>query len=250
MSFLDPILRPLLELNILSIVFIISTIITVLITVIYKLTTNQNLMKELKDEMKEFQKEMKELKEDPKKMMEVQKKSMQTNMKYMSHSMRSTLITFIPIILIFGWMNANIAYEPIKANEEFTIDAIFEKNTVGSIEIVVPAGITLLGDAEKEIQDNKATWTVKGEKGNYIDDSSLEFKFNNEIEYKNVIITNEQEFAPVIKKISDSKLRTIQINNKPMKVLNLFGWKIGWLGAYIIFSIVLSMALRKMLKVY
>jgi len=250
MSFLDPIFRPLLELDPLFIVLIISAIITVLITVIYKFTTNQNLMKELKDEMKEFQKEMKELKEDPKKMMEVQKKSMKTNMKYMSHSMRSTLITFIPIILIFGWMNANIAYEPIKANEEFTIDALFAKNTQGTIEITVPKGITLLGDAEKDIQDDKASWTLKGKEGSYIDDNALEFKFNNEVEYKNLIITNKQEFAPVTKKISNSKLKIIKINNKPMKVLNLFGWRVGWLGSYIIFSIILSMLLRKILKVY
>lgn len=250
MSFLDPVFRPLLELSPLFIVLIISAIITVLITTIYKFTTNQNLMKQLKDEMKEFQKEMKQLKDDPKRMMEINKKSMKTNMKYMSHSMRSTLITFIPIILIFGWMNANIAYEPILPNQEFTIDALFAKGTEGSIELVVPKGVNLLGDVEKKIQDGEATWTLKGKEGNYVDDDSLEFKFNNEIEYKNLIITNEQEFAPVIKKISDSRLKTIQINNKPMKVLNLFGWKVGWLGTYIIFSILMSMLLRKLLKVY
>lgn len=193
---------------------------------------------------------MKQLKDDPKRMMEINKKSMKTNMKYMSHSMRSTLITFIPIILIFGWMNANIAYEPILPNQEFTIDALFAKGTEGSIELVVPKGVNLLGDVEKKIQDGEATWTLKGKEGNYVDDDSLEFKFNNEIEYKNLIITNEQEFAPVIKKISDSRLKTIQINNKPMKVLNLFGWKVGWLGTYIIFSILMSMLLRKLLKVY
>jgi uncharacterized membrane protein (DUF106 family) len=250
MSFLDPVFRPLLGLDPLFIVIIISAIITVLITTIYKFTTNQNLMKQLKGEMKEFQKEMKELKDDPKKMMEVNKKAMQTNMKYMSHSMRSTLITFIPIILIFGWMNANIAYEPIQPNQEFTVEALFAKGTDGTIELIVPKGISSLGEAEKDLKDNKATWTLKGKEGNYIDNNALEFKYNNEVEYKNLIITNKQQFSPINKKISDSKLKMIQINNKPMKVLNLFGWKIGWLGTYIIFSILLSMLLRKLLKVY
>jgi len=52
---------------------------------------------------------------------------MQTNSKYMMQSMKSTFITFLPIILIFGWMNANIAYEPLFPNEEFTIDAVFNR---------------------------------------------------------------------------------------------------------------------------
>jgi len=250
MAFLDPVLGPLLTLNPLIIVLLISFIITVLITVIYKYTTNQNLMKQLKDEMKEFQKEMKELKNDPKKAMEVNKKAMQTNMKYMSHSMRSTLITFIPIILIFGWMNNSIAYEPIRPGEEFSIDASFSKNTQGTIELVVPEGITLITESEKTIKDDKATWVLKGEEGSYSNDKALEFKFNNEIEYKNLIISNKQEFAPVTQVVKDSKLKIIKINNQPMKVLNLFGWKIGWLGTYIIFSILLSMLLRKILKVY
>ena len=66
-------------------------------------------MKELKGEMKEFQKEMKDLKDDPKKMMEVQKRAMEKNMKYMLQSLKPTLFTFIPLILIFGWLRSYYA---------------------------------------------------------------------------------------------------------------------------------------------
>src|SRR3989338_11025380 len=135
MPFLSPIMDPLLVLPPLWIVIIISLVVTLIITLIYKWTTDQNLMKQLKDELKEFQKEMKELKAHPEKMMEVQKKAMQTNMKYMSHSMRSTLVTFVPIILLFGWMNANIAYDPILPGQEFTITAKFAANTFGTISL-------------------------------------------------------------------------------------------------------------------
>jgi len=122
---LSPIFDPLLKLPMLWVIVIMSFLITFLITLIYKFTTNQSLMKDLKNEMKELQKEMKELKSEPQKMMAVQKKAMQSNMKYMSHSMRSMLFTFIPIILIFGWMNANLAYEPIVPNQEFTTSVLF-----------------------------------------------------------------------------------------------------------------------------
>lgn len=160
MSLLDPIFNPLLEFNPLLIVLIISAIVCFIITIIYKLTTNQDLMKQLKEETKEFQKEMKELKEDPKKMMEVQKKAMKTNMRYMKHSMRSTLITFIPIILIFGWMNANIAYEPITPNQEFTVSVSLEKGVQGNVEIIAPEGIRVLTNTTKIVVDNEATWLL------------------------------------------------------------------------------------------
>ena len=73
--------------------------------------TNQELMKSLKAEIKDFQKEMKGYKDDAVKMMELQKKAMQKNMKYMKHSMKPTLFTFVPIIIIFGWLRTT--YTPI-----------------------------------------------------------------------------------------------------------------------------------------
>ncbi|MFC1769138.1 EMC3/TMCO1 family protein, partial [Nanoarchaeota archaeon] len=93
-TLLDPIFNPLLALSPLWIMLILSFLVSALITLIYKFTTDQNLMKSLKEEIKEFQNEMKELKHDPSKMMEVQKKAMQTNMKYMMQSLKSTLFTF------------------------------------------------------------------------------------------------------------------------------------------------------------
>jgi len=87
-------------LNLLSVSFIL----TGLITLSYKYLTDQTKMKELKDEMKGMQKKMKEFKDDPGKVMSMQKDAMKKNMEYMKHSMRPMLFTFIPIILVFGWL--------------------------------------------------------------------------------------------------------------------------------------------------
>jgi len=98
-NILDPIFSPLLNLPTLWAVIILAFFISLIITLIYKYVTDQNLMKQLKEEMKEFQKQIKELKKEPEKAMQVQKQSMKTNMKYMTLSMKSTLWSFIPIIL-------------------------------------------------------------------------------------------------------------------------------------------------------
>lgn len=246
MSFLDPVLNPLLQLPLLWVIIILSFALSLLVTIIYKLVTDQNLMKQLKDELKEFQKEMKELKSHPEKMMEVQKKAMQTNMRYMMLSMKSTLITFIPLIIIFGWMSSHLAYEPIKPGQEFSVSLNFEPGTAKQATIEAPEGITLLSNATKGIENGRAIWVMKGNEGEYL----LQFDYDGRTEQKDIVITYKQEYREPIKKVKGSNLKFIEVEQKKVIVLNLFGWKLGWIGTYIIFSIIFSMLLRKVMKVY
>lgn len=85
---------------------IISFILTALITIAYKYFTDQELMKSLKAELKELQQEMKDAKHDTEKLMQLQKKTMEKNMKYMMNSFKPTLITLVPILIIFSWLRA------------------------------------------------------------------------------------------------------------------------------------------------
>ncbi|MBS3132307.1 DUF106 domain-containing protein [Candidatus Woesearchaeota archaeon] len=243
-NILDSVFSPLLRLDSFLAVFLMSLLVSVIITLIYKYTTDQNLMKRLKDEMKALQKDMKSLKKEPQKAMEVQKKAMQANMKYMTQSMKSTLYTILPIIIIFGWMNANFAYEPIMPGQDFTVTASFAKGTSGDIEINVPEGMQIGGDAKKSIEGDSAKWVLSGEEGEYL----LLFNYEGEQFDKDVLITREQAYKPVAKKIKDDKLKSISIENEKKKILPVVGW--GWLGTYIILSIAFSMALRKALKIY
>ena len=206
-------------------------------------------MKRLKEEMKEFQKEMKELKQHPEKMMEVQKKAMQSNMKYMMQSMKSTLYTFIPIILIFGWMNANVAYEPLRPNTGFTVDAFFANGISGVAKVNAPTGIEVIGNASQPIVEGKAEWVLKGKEGEYAGENALSIELNGKTTYKSLTITTKQKYAPITEKYKGD-VTIINVGNKPMKVLNLGFWNMGWLGAYIVFSIVLSILIRKLFKVY
>lgn len=244
-NYLDPIFSPLLNIPLLAAVISMSFLISLIITIIYKYTTNQNLMKQLKDEMKEFQKRVKELKSHPEEAMKVQKKAMQTNMKYMTQSMKSTLYSFIPIILIFGWMSANFAFAPILPNQDFTAKIIFKDNVEGNVELSVPEGIIINGQATREIKDKEVTWLLSGERGEYL----LEFVLDNN-KYQKEILISETKYKNPLKKINEGVVGSIEIGQKKRIVLNLFGWKLGWLGSYIIFSIIFSIGIRKIIKVY
>ncbi|MBS3176133.1 DUF106 domain-containing protein [Candidatus Woesearchaeota archaeon] len=251
LSFLDPVMDVLLGWTLYLPPFwgiiLISFLIALLITLCYKWFTDQDLMKRLKEELKAFQKEMKELKDHPDKAMEVQKKAMETNMKYMGQSLKPTLVTFIPIILIFGWLNAHYAFEALHSNEEFTTALHLKEGVVdGIVKLQVPDGLTLLNDVEQKFAAGKAEWALKGILGEYV----LQYSFDNKSFSKKIIITEDKKYEEPVLAVDDEKVKSIEVGNKKLIVLNLFGWKLGWLGSYIILSIIFSMSLRKLMKLY
>ncbi len=263
-SLLDPFLSPLLNLDPLLSIIIISFIISLSITLAYRKLTDQDLMKDLKGEIKELQKEMKTLKDKPEQMMKVQKQAMDTNLKYMMHSLKPTLYTLLPILLIFGWLNSHMAFFPIVEDQQFTSTVEFQENVDGSITIILPNGVSLVsGSLTQEIAANKAEWALIGEKGEYI----LEYEFDGNTYGRELIITgskSERKYAPPEvtssnnPELRDSGIEKIVLSNeriKPLENIPIIGsipWisNFGWLGTYILFSIIFSISLRKIMKVY
>jgi uncharacterized membrane protein (DUF106 family) len=243
-TIMNPILSPLLDIPSFWSILIISLAVALIITLVYKWMTDQHLMKSLKEDIKNFQKQMKELKDNPKEFMAVQKRAMETNMKYMMHSMKPTLITFIPIIMIFGWLNANLAYQPIMPGQEFTTTAVLDKGFAGDIRLNAPEGIDVISNATQEISEREATWTLKGATGSYL----LEYEYNDQNYTKELLITEEKAYEKPVKVIKQGGLNQLKINNEKTKPIP--GLPIGWLGTYIIFSIIFSMSLRKMMKLH
>lgn len=253
MAFLDPVLNPILQplLNMSPFwgIFLLALVISLIITVVYKLVTNQNEMKRLKEEQKGYQKRMKELKSKPDEMMKVQKEAMKHNMEYMKHSFKPTLITMLPILLIFGWMNAHLMYEPIYPGEPFSVTAIFEEGLSGEAEMIVDEKTELISEAKQNINSD-TTWRLKSSEGEHF----LTVKVGKEEQTKKVMITKELKYEEMITKYEHSGISEMRINYNKLKPLgpgfNIFGWYPGWLGVYIVLSLIFSIGLRKALKVY
>jgi len=252
-SFLDPVFGPVLSVPPFWGILLISLLVAVLMSFIYKWMTDQNLMKGLKEDIKKSQKEMKSVRDNPKRMMEIQKKAMDSNMKYMMHSMRPTLVTMIPLLLIFGWLSANLAYYPIMPGEVFNTSVSVAKDVVGSVDLVVPDGFVLLSNSSQEIIGGQASWVVMAPeslKSAGGDDYSFEYIIGGKSDFKGIIVSTRQDYAPVVETVKNSDIKVISVSNRPLKLMNLFGWRVGWLGSYIIFSIIFSMLLRKIMKLH
>ncbi len=231
-------------------ILIISFVITLVITLVYKFTTDQNKMKKLKEDMKEYQKKIKTLsKENPEKALKLQQEAMKHNMEYMKHSFKSTLYTFIPIIIIFGWLNAHMAYYQIMPNQEFKVTAYFAQGYALTVSLSSIPELDILGNSTQPIIDGKAEWGLKGEEGEY----KLTINYNNEAYEKSLIISPERKYAPPEQRITNSKLQKIVIGNEkiyPLGEISILGWRPSWLWAYIILSVLLSMGLRKLFSIY
>ncbi len=246
MDLLSSLLMPLVKISPFWAIVIISFAISLITTLAFMLFTDQKMMKQLKSEIKELQKQMKLFKNNQKKLMELQKQSMEKNMKYMKHSMKVTLFTLLPLILIFGWLNTHLAYEPIRPNETFTITIVFDKNAVGTAQIVMLDDMSLLDNNATKTIANEVNWTLKGSLGSHL----IEWRAAGKTYSKEVLISDKQEYAAPIKEINDNNVKFIRIDYKKKIVFDFLGLKFGWLGTYIIFSLIFSSLLKKILNVH
>ena len=222
----------------------LSFLITLAMTLVTKKFTNQSRMKELKEIQKACQIKLKDAKGNPEEASKIQKEMMACSMELMKHSFKPMIFTFIPLILIFGFANGNLAYYPITPGEQFSIAVITEKDVMGNIIIEVPQKISVVGELEKALiiegGEKKVDFNLIGEsEGNYL----IDFKYNDEKVSKNVLIS-KLKYDEVSKKYKDKSIKEIKINY--IKT-GPFGY--SWLFLYIGVSIVSSIILRKALKV-
>ncbi len=240
---LNVVFGPLLKLSPFVAISILSFLVSLFIVLIYKWMSDQKEMKRLKDELKDYQTKLKTLKDNPEKMMETQKQMMQVNMQYMGKSMKPTLITFIPVLLIFGWMSAHLAYEPLLVGEEFSVSVLAQKGIGGNVSIEVPDSLQVIGSSEKEFVGQSAEFVLKSAKeGDYL----VTFVSGSQEVDKRVLISSQRDYAPVSESYKSSVFKSVTINNKPLKAF----WKLNWFWTYFVVVVVFSVLLRKLFKVH
>ncbi|MGM5480001.1 MAG: EMC3/TMCO1 family protein [Nanobdellota archaeon] len=254
-TFFDPVLNPLLHtLGPLWSMIIVSLFVALLTTVIYKYATNQEKMKSLKSSMKRYRKKISSAKDDKDKAMKLQKQMMKLNGEYMRHSFRSMIFTIVPVMLFLGWFAAHFAFVPILPGDTFNITAEVNEDVSGSLELRVPDNVSVSDNLTKQITNDSVVWTgVSGEKGEY--DFSIYHNVSSTEEFFPVLITSKQLYAPPFNSFEEDSavFSSIKIGMDKLLVFKevpLLGSlplikKAGWLGAYILFSILFSTLFRK-----
>ncbi len=111
---LDPSLGKLLDWNVTIGLILITGVLNFLTTLLQKHTTDQDLLKQIKEEQKLVQGQMKLYKTNPEKSLELSKKSAELAMKTMPITMRPVIYTTIPFILLIRWFGDYFKEQPAK----------------------------------------------------------------------------------------------------------------------------------------
>lgn len=244
-SILDPVFLPLVNLNPLFGVIVISAIASIIITLAHKYMTDQVVLKNARAEMKKLQQKMRQHKDNPKKMMEVQSKILEHNKSIMGQSFRPMLLTFIPIIIIFGWINIHLVYEPINPGEEFSTMVELKKGTVGDV-LVVNTSLELLSNNTATINDaRQAFFTFSGDAGLH----NITYEHAGVRRMHEVLISDVEYIAPETKVSGDTPFKELKVIMDKQQILNLGPLHLNGFWCYIIFSIVFSLLFRKLMGV-
>ncbi len=94
---------------------VISFLITLIMTLVTKFLTDQRRLKELKEVQKSCQLQLRDTKGDLKKQTEIQSEMMKCSLEMMKYSLKPTLITFIPLLILLAWIRGIYALTEISS---------------------------------------------------------------------------------------------------------------------------------------
>ncbi len=86
-------------------ILVMGLLVSFFVSLVQHFVLDKEKMREIKARQKAIQQEMKDHKDNPTKMMELQKEMMTHTMDTLKHSFKPTLITLVPLLLIFAFMN-------------------------------------------------------------------------------------------------------------------------------------------------
>jgi uncharacterized membrane protein (DUF106 family) len=241
-SWLNPVLYPLVNIDPLVALLVLSFVVALCNKLAYWKFTDQSLIREYKAQLKKFQEQLKKAKDDTKKMLEIQSKMMDINMQLMSQQFKPLLITMLPVIIIFGWMSLHLAYDPLQPGEPF----------VTQIELAQAKQISAYSQTAELISDRnligeKVQFSWNASKGNH----TLVYSVSDGTRVHNVshvVLVDSVDYLNPLQFVSDSDVKAIRVHNPSKVVFSVFGLDFTWFWSYVLFSIIFSLAIHRLMK--
>lgn len=244
LSFLDPILQPLILLNpIIGLVFV-CVIIAVFQTLVTKYSTDQIVVKHVRAEIKKLQKQLSEHKSQPDKLMEIQTKMMELNGQILKQQIKPMFISMIPMLLVVGWIFTHLTHMPLELNEPVEI-SVHVKDVTEVMLATNASQVTIVSNTTQKVVDGVASFTIQANSyGTY----PLTFRAG-EATTNVTVIFDDFKYSRPDAVLKDKPFTKLQVGLKPRKILSFGSFYINGFWAYILFSIVFSLIFRKVFDV-
>ncbi len=90
-------------------ILVLSFVVTLFLTIVTHFMTDRAMMRAIKDKQKNLKEEMKKHKDNPQKMMEINKQMMEDFPKQMKQSLKISLVTLVPLLILWNWLRVVLA---------------------------------------------------------------------------------------------------------------------------------------------
>ncbi len=239
---------------------LVSLLTGLLMLIIFKYTSNQAGIRRTKDRIKAHILEMRLYQDSLAVSFSAQGGILKANLKYMSHSIKPLAVMIVPVLLVLIQLNFWFGYTSLKTNQP-TLLKLKLKETINPMELdarLLPApGLNIETPALRIEEENEIDWRISfAEKGTF----SLEIVVGPERLHKTVAVAQpalsrlsprrvEQRFwdqllyptePPLDKASAVRRIEVIYASTG----LPLLGWRMHWLIAFFILSVLFGFALK------
>lgn len=243
----------------------ISLLTGLLMLFIFRLTSNQEGIRKVKDKIKAHLLELRLFKDSFNISLKAQGQILRHNLRYLGYSLKPMLVMIIPLLLILVQLNLWFGYEPLRPGESSILKVKLEEN-VNPMELGIALEISSGIEAETtplRLEEQKEIdWRIRAAsrgvheliinvggqripKTIAVDQAPLSeispVKVKRQF-FDEVLNPGEKPLSP------QAPVKSIEVVYPP-KRMNFFGLRLHWLIAYFALSILFGFALKRPFKV-
>jgi len=243
----------------------LSLLTALLMLLVYRLTSNQQRIRAVKDKIIAHLLEMRLYKDSLRITFRAQGNILWYNLKYLGHSARPMLVMIVPLVLAIIHIDQWFGYESLNPGEAAIVKVRLKEGYQPSHEIVSvepSPGFSIETSALRIDKEGEVDWRLRAaEPGSW----DLIVMVNNQAVAKRIVVGDrslsrispakvarnwiDQLLNPGEAAISEtSAVKMIEIGY-PARRMAVFGWRLHWLIVYLVLSVVFGFALKGWFRV-
>jgi hypothetical protein len=243
----------------------ISLLTGLLMLFIFRLTSNQEGIRKVKDRIKAHLLELRLFKDNMSVTMTAQGRILRANLRYIGYSARPMLVMMVPLVLILIQLNLWFGYEPLRPGESAIVKVKLEgsRNPIDlDAALEPPSGVVVETPPLRVEEEKEIDWRIRAESPGI---HELTVKLEGQSLAKSVVIgaAGWERISPVkvrrgfLEELinpgekplpAGTPVRSIEVLY-PSKRLEVLGLRLHWLVAYFALSILFGFALKRPLKI-